>query len=116
MNGMRTQLNLRADAPGTFHGLSSHYSGDGFSDMHFDVRALPPAQFAAWVDATKSAGPTLDPASYATLAKQSIDATPFTFGAIQPGMFQQIVTQKLPPGPGPQSGRAGVNVSPRTQP
>src|SRR5271154_5026150 len=40
MNGMMTQLNLRADTPGTYLGLSSHYSGDGFSDMHFDVRAL----------------------------------------------------------------------------
>ncbi len=33
MNGMTMQLNLRADAPGTFRGLSSHYSGDGFSDL-----------------------------------------------------------------------------------
>ena len=47
MNGMTTQLNLRADAPGTFLGLSSHYSGDGFSDMHFDVQAVPAEQFAA---------------------------------------------------------------------
>ena len=60
MNGMTTQLNLRADTPGTFHGLSSHYSGDGFSDMHFDVRALPPEQFTAWIEATRKAGPTLD--------------------------------------------------------
>jgi cytochrome o ubiquinol oxidase subunit II len=116
MNGMQTQLNLQADAPGTFHGLSSHYSGDGFSDMHFDVRALPAAQFTAWIDATKSTGPTLDPAGYATLAKQSIDDKPFTYRAIEPGLFQQIVTQKLPPGPGPQSGRPAVNVSPRTAP
>src|ERR1700722_15528559 len=83
MNGMGTQLTLRADAPGTFHGLSSHYSGDGFSDMHFDVRALPPAQFAAWIETTRSAGPTLDPAGYAALAKQSIDAPPSTFRAIE---------------------------------
>jgi cytochrome o ubiquinol oxidase subunit II len=116
MNGMRTQMNLQADAPGTFHGLSSHYSGDGFSDMHFDVRALPPAQFAAWIETVRTAGPTLDPASYATLAKQSIDVTPSTFRAIEPGLFEQIVTQKLPPGPGPQTGRSGVNVSPRTEP
>ena len=34
MNGMTTQLNLQADHPGTFHGLSAHFSGDGFSDMH----------------------------------------------------------------------------------
>ena len=60
MNGMTTQLNLQADAPGTFRGLSSHFSGDGFSDMHFDVRALPAEQFAAWIAATRSTGPTLD--------------------------------------------------------
>ena len=40
MNGMRTQMNLQADEPGTFHGLSAHFSGDGFSDMHFAVRAV----------------------------------------------------------------------------
>ena len=53
MNGMTTQLNLQADAPGTFPGLSSHYSGDGFSDMHFDVEAVPADHFSAWVDATR---------------------------------------------------------------
>ena len=38
MNGMATQLNLHADEPGMLLGLSSHYSGDGLPDMHFDVR------------------------------------------------------------------------------
>ena len=59
MNGMATQLNLHADEPGTFLGLSSHFSGDGFSDMHFDVEALPADRFSAWVDATRGNGPTL---------------------------------------------------------
>jgi cytochrome o ubiquinol oxidase subunit II len=115
MNGMRTQLNLRADAPGTFLGLSSHYSGDGFSGMHFDVRALPPAQFAAWIDATRNSGPILDAGTYAALARQSMNASPFTFRAADPELFQQIVTQQLPPGPGPQTGRPNPNVSPRTE-
>jgi cytochrome o ubiquinol oxidase subunit 2 len=114
MNGMTTQLNLEADAPGTFAGLSSHYSGDGFSGMHFDVRALPQAQFTSWIEATRKAGPTLDPSSYETLAVQSMDTAPFTYKAIDPGLFQQIVTQKLPPGPGPTTGRPNVTVSPRT--
>ena len=73
MNGMTTQLNLRADAPGTFLGLSSHFSGDGFSDMHFDVQAVPAERFAAWIDATRNTGPTLDAGSYAALAKQSMN-------------------------------------------
>jgi cytochrome o ubiquinol oxidase subunit II len=115
MNGMTTQLNLQADAPGTFHGISSHYSGDGFSDMHFDVRAVPPEQFAAWIEETRNTGPTLDAASYAALAKQSMNTVPFTFRAVDPGLFHDIVTQKLPPGPGPQFGRPDKTVSPRTE-
>ena len=115
MNGMTMQLNLRADAPGTFRGLSSHYSGDGFSDMHFDVHAVSPEQFAAWIERTRNAGPTLDPASYAEFARQSMKTRPFTFGAVDPELFQQIVTQKLPPGPGPRRGRPHPGVSPRTE-
>jgi cytochrome o ubiquinol oxidase subunit II len=116
MNGMMTQLNLQADAPGTFRGLSSHYSGDGFADMHFEVQAVPADRFAAWIEATRKTGPTLDPVSYATLAKQSIGTAPFTFRSADPALFQQIVTQKLPPGPGPQTGRPDPSVSPRTEP
>src|SRR5215204_4116986 len=78
MNGMRTQLNLRADAAGTFRGLSSHYSGDGFSDMHFEVQAVPPERFDEWIEATRKAGPTLDAESYAALARQSMKTSPFT--------------------------------------
>ena len=115
MNGMRTQLNLRADAPGTFFGLSSHYSGDGFSDMHFDVQAVPEERFAAWIDATRNSGPALDHNAYAALAVQSVNKNPFTFGAVDPELFLQIVTQQLPPGPGPQAGRPNPSVSPRTE-
>jgi cytochrome o ubiquinol oxidase subunit 2 len=114
MNGMRTQLNLRADAPGTFQGLSSMYSGDGFSDMHFDVRALPPEQFAAWVAGAKTTGPTLDAASYAALEKQSLNPPPFTYRAADPDLFRAIVMLQLAPGPGPDGNQPGASVSPRT--
>jgi cytochrome o ubiquinol oxidase subunit 2 len=103
MNGMATQLNLRADAPGTYRGLSSHYSGDGFSDMHFDVQVVTADRFSAWVTATRNAGPALDPASYAALSRQSINTHPFTFGRTDPDLFRNIITQALPPGPGPRS-------------
>lgn len=115
MNGMTTQLHLQADAPGTFRGLSSHYSGDGFADMHFEVLALPAGDFPSWVEAARRAGPVLDAASYTQLAKQSLHTPPFTYRQADPGLFQQIVTQKLPPGPGPQAGRPSPSVSPRTE-
>jgi cytochrome o ubiquinol oxidase subunit 2 len=115
MSGMRTQLNLQADKPGTFHALSSHFSGDGFSDMHFEVQAVTPDRFAAWIEGTRNTGPTLDPASYVALERQSMNTKPFTFGAADPALFDQIVTQQLPPGPGPRAGRPLPSVSPRTE-
>ncbi|MGO8914973.1 MAG: ubiquinol oxidase subunit II [Stellaceae bacterium] len=115
MNGMTTQLYLQADATGTFPGLSSHYSGDGFSDMYFDVLAVTADQFVAWIDATRKTGPTLDPASYAALARQSMNISPFTYRAAAPDLFQQIAAQILPPGPGPQAGRSDLSVSPRME-
>jgi cytochrome o ubiquinol oxidase subunit 2 len=115
MTGMTTQLNLQADAPGTFHGLSSHYSGDGFSDMNFDVHAVSPAQFAAWIESTRSTDPILDDESYTALARQSMNTHPFTFGAADPALFHQIVTLQLPPGPGPRTGPPQQDVSPRSE-
>jgi len=115
MNGMATQLYLQADAPGTFHGLSGHYNGDGFSDMHFEVRALPADEFNTWVSSVRGTGTPLDPGSYKSLARQSVAVQPFTYRDAAPGLFEQIITQKLPPGPGPETGKPDVNVSPRTE-
>jgi len=114
MNGMMTQLNLQADAPGTFRGLASQFSGDGFAGMHFDVLALPAARFEAWVDTARGTGPTLDSEAYVTLTRQRMNIPPFTFRAIESELFQQVVTRKLPPGPGPETGHPTPGVSPRT--
>jgi cytochrome o ubiquinol oxidase subunit 2 len=83
--------------------------------MHFDVQAVPPEQFATWVESTRNTGPTLDPGSYMDLAKQGVIAQPLTFRAADPEFFHAIVSQKLPPGPGPQTGRPDPRVSPRTE-
>ncbi len=101
MNGMQTELHLHADDPGTYLGLSAHYSGDGFSDMRFPVRALAADQFVAWTTATRGTGRALDAVSYAALARQSINDPPGAYGAVQDGLFAMIVSQALAPAPGP---------------
>ncbi len=115
MNGMTTNLNLMADNPGTFRGLSSHYSGDGFSGMHFQVEAMSDDGFKRWVNTTRSDGQSLDAASYAALAKQSSDVSPFTFSKADPTLFARVVSQSIPPGSGPTAGNPSVNVSPRSE-
>jgi len=106
MNGMRTQLYLRADEPGTFRGMSAHFSGDGFSDMHFAVRSVSVDEFAAWSRASRGAGPTLDAAGYTALARQGTVAKS-TYGSVAPDLFDKVVTQEIAPGPGPGTERGG---------
>jgi cytochrome o ubiquinol oxidase subunit 2 len=114
MNGMRTRVHLQADSAGVFHGLSANYSGDGFSDMDFKVNAVPDSEFEAWVQQARASGPMLDRNAYLELAQQSKGLAPSTFRAVEPQLFQAIVSQALPPGPGPQFGRPEPTVSPRS--
>jgi cytochrome o ubiquinol oxidase subunit II len=101
MNRMRTQLNLSADQPGTFRGLATQISGDGFADMHFEVVAKSPEDFYAWLGQVRAEGQELTPESYRELSKQSVVPAPITFAKVTDGLFEKILDQTLPPGPGP---------------
>ena len=97
MAGMVTHLQLQADHPGTYRGLSAQYSGGGFADMRFSVDAVPPESFARWVDAARSAGPELDGPTYADLVKPSAAVAPFTYRAVAPALFGGIVSSVMQP-------------------
>ena len=99
MPNMATRLNLQADKPGDYEGLSSHFSGDGFPGMKFAVHALPADQFALWAQGARGTGPALDRRAYAELAKPSSYVKPVTYGAVAPGLFDTITMQRpLPAG------------------
>jgi cytochrome o ubiquinol oxidase subunit II len=105
MAGMTSQLSLQADQEGTYPGLSAQFSGEGFSDMRFDVRAVAPDAYAKWVADTKAAGGgTLDAPAYAELAKPSKNVKPATYRAIDPKLFDSIFNETAPDAPGPRSG------------
>ena len=115
MNGMVTQLHLAADKPGEFYGQSAQFSGDGFSDMNFMVRAVPQDAFAQWVAGTRQTGSTLDRTSYLALCQQSTNVRPFTYGTVEASLFSAVVNQELPPCPGPNIERAGATVRPQRE-
>jgi cytochrome o ubiquinol oxidase subunit 2 len=110
MNGMVTRLNLRADAAGTFQGLSTQFSGDGFSDMHFDVRVVPSEQFSKWAQDASNAGRSLDEHSYQEIAKPSTKNEPEIYRLADPDLFRSIATQNIPPAPGAQAGAKGASL------
>jgi cytochrome o ubiquinol oxidase subunit II len=94
MAKMVTRLNLQADHPGKYYGLSAQFSGEGFADMHFIVDAVPAGQFAQWVDTTRTDGPVLDAQAYADLTKPSQAVAPFTYRSVGADLFNQIVTSE----------------------
>jgi cytochrome o ubiquinol oxidase subunit 2 len=117
MYGMVTQLNLQADRPGIYPGLGAHFSGDGFSDMAFEVRAVTPEEFSAWAAATSASasGPVLDEAAYRKLLMQTQNLKPYTYRAVEQDLFSDIVSQKLPPGEGPTTEQTNTAVSPQQE-
>ncbi|HEY2425732.1 MAG TPA: ubiquinol oxidase subunit II [Pseudolabrys sp.] len=84
MGGMITHLHLLADKPGEYPGFSANFSGDGFSDMRFIAKAVPPGDFNAWIEQVRSTGSVLDEGGYADLAKPSKAVPPATYRSVEP--------------------------------
>jgi cytochrome o ubiquinol oxidase subunit 2 len=112
MNGMADNLNLVADKVGTYPGLSSHFSGDGFSDMHFDLKAVTQDQFDQFVAGAQKSDGQLDDDTYKKLQVQGL-WQPVSYRLIDADLFDKIVDQRLPPGPGPDLTADNANVSPK---
>ena len=101
MNGMTTQLNLRADEAGDYPRHRPPISAATASPTcSFNARAVSPEDFDAWAKGAAS-GPAFDSAAYRELEKQA-PAPASLHPLAEPDLFDDIVRQKLPPGPGPK--------------
>jgi cytochrome o ubiquinol oxidase subunit 2 len=93
MAGMETRLNLSAHEPGQFIGRNSQYSGSGFSDQNFKVRAVTPAEFEAWIAGVRQSPKPLDEAAYAALAKPSSKVPVSYYSTVAPNLFASIIAR-----------------------
>ena len=97
MAGMDAKLNLQADRPGRYRGLSAHYSGEGFADMGFAVDVVAPDRFAGWAGGVRGGGPALDGRAYLALARVEGNVAPFTYRAVPTGFYDAAVRQSGAP-------------------
>jgi cytochrome o ubiquinol oxidase subunit II len=115
MGGMTTHLNLLADAPGEYPGFSANFSGDGFSEMRFIVKAVPAGDFKAWIARVRGTGSALDATGYVELAKPSQAVPAMTYRAVAPKLFERIIDQTASPLPNPPphagEGRVGAGAA-----
>ncbi|MDN4628012.1 cytochrome o ubiquinol oxidase subunit II [Erwinia sp. PsM31] len=93
MAGMQTQLNLIANEAGTFDGISSNFSGRGFSGMKFKAIATPDnAAFNQWVaKAKESSNQLMTMDDFEKLAAPSENHPVEFFSTANPDLFKQVI-------------------------
>jgi cytochrome o ubiquinol oxidase subunit II len=96
MPGMSTHLNLLAAHGGDYVGLSSHFSGDGFSDMRFAVHAVRASEFDTWLAQLRGRPAVLSTSAYTDLARPSKNLAPRTYADVDPTLYEYILRQAAP--------------------
>ena len=93
MPTMETELHAVVNKVGDYKGQSSRFSGAGFSKMHFVFHGLAAEDFDKWVAQAKSAGGTLDTATYMQLQIPTEAEPVHRYGAIDPQLYQTALDQ-----------------------
>lgn len=91
MPAMETQLHAVINKPGVYEGMSSNYSGAGFSGMHFKFYGQSAADFNAWVLKNRASTLTLDREDYIALEKPSERDPVRRYGTVDPSLYDAIV-------------------------
>lgn len=94
MAGMRTILHVVADHPGTYKGLSTSYSGDGFAGMTFKIKAGSTKAFNQWVAHVRKVGTPLTVKKYTALVRPTTNETPLFFNDVPKGFFVKHIIEK----------------------
>ena len=98
MPGMQTRLHAVINKKGEYEGLSSNYSGDGFSHMRFKFHGLDQGHFDQWVARVKSNGTMLNRDAYLKLEKPSIKEPVRYFSSVEDGLFEAVLNMCVRPG------------------
>ena len=80
---------------GTYAGISSNYSGGGFSGMRFKAIATSQQDFEDWVRRAKASDQPLTPAVYAELSKASTNVPVAHYSAVPTGMFDFLMHNQM---------------------
>jgi cytochrome o ubiquinol oxidase subunit 2 len=95
MAGMQTQVNLLADEPGVYDGLSANFSGAGFPNMTFKTHAVSQEGFDAWVAKARTSSDKLGVDAYKELAKPSEKAPVQYFASVEPMLFPAVLDKYM---------------------
>ncbi|MFD1881200.1 ubiquinol oxidase subunit II [Paracoccus pacificus] len=93
MPGMQTQLHAVINKPGQYRGMSSHYSGAGFSGMNFPFYGLDQAGFDSWIEKARNSGQVLTRDAYQALLKPSENVPPAYYALGDQSLYHDILNR-----------------------
>ncbi|QCI22904.1 ubiquinol oxidase subunit II [Buchnera aphidicola] len=95
MPGMTTKLNLIANNPGKYKGISSNYSGKGFSNMKFTAISVSKNSiFIDWIKKIKRSGIKLNTKKFFnTISIPNENYSLEYFSNVKRNLFNQIINQ-----------------------
>lgn len=95
MAGMQTQLFLIANEPGIYKGISSNFSGQGFSGMKFTVIATKnKEEFNQWIYKVKMSKNCIESMNaYEKLAKPSSFHPITYFATVKSNLFHEVINK-----------------------
>lgn len=95
MAGMGTKLHLLANETGVFEGMNTQFSGEGFSDMRFNVHVVTPEEMQQWVKETQKSADHLDGATYTQLLNPTVNNQPQFFSNVEKGLFDNVMMKYM---------------------
>ena len=95
MAGMQTQVNLIADEPGVYDGLSTNFSGAGFPDMMFKATATSQADFDAWVAKVKASRQQAGPGQLRRARQAPRRIRSKYFSTVEPVLFAAVLDKYM---------------------
>jgi cytochrome o ubiquinol oxidase subunit II len=93
MPGMQTELNAVINRAGVYQGMSSHYSGAGFSGMTFKFHGLSNGDFDQWIQKNKREGQALSSKAYLDLVKPSERDPVQRFASVEKDLYDKVLNR-----------------------
>ena len=93
MPGMETKLHAVINHPGTYDGMSSNYSGAGFSGMRFKFLGLSDGDFDKWVETNRESGQDLSRDAYLKLEQPSEREPVRRYGKVDSGLYEAALNR-----------------------
>ena len=97
MAGMNTQLHVMADEGGEYRGVSSNFSGAGFSEMRFNAKVVSQSEFNSFTQSTRNSPFVLSQEEYGKLALPSREEPERSYRSVDVNLYNDIIMKYMTP-------------------